>query len=102
MPGIFELYYRRGQDDFKLFYMERVWYGGLRAEIRRATDPANVPDRLRRGVLENEDCFYRFTIVESKADLKDLLHRYSEMLLPSQPPPAASGRYEQILIADQR
>lgn len=101
-PGIFELYYKTGEKGFKLFYMERVWYGGLRAEIRRASDPDSVTDRSRRKVLSDEECYYRYTIVESKEDMKDLLHEYSAALLPERTPPAHSGRYSRIFIDDQR
>ena len=82
----------------KLFYMERVWYGGLRAEIRRASDPLEEPNPVRRAVLSNHKCYYRYTIVETKADMLDLLFAYSERLLPDNEPPASSGRYEKIFI----
>ena len=99
-PGLFELYYKTGDNDFKLFYMERVWYGGLRSEIRRASDPAEVTDIKRRQVLTEKECYYRYTIVETKQDMKDLLYRYSITLLPDQAPPAHSGRYAKIFIDD--
>ena len=56
-PGIFELSYKDEQGSMKPFYMERVWLGGLRAEIRRASDPLEVSDPLRRKVLEDKKCF---------------------------------------------
>lgn len=98
LPGIFELYYKDNLGKIQLFYMERVWYGGLRAEIRRASDPLEVSDPLRRRVLSKFKCFYRYTVVESKADMRDLLHNYSEALLPFDEPPASSGRYEKVFI----
>jgi len=101
-PGLFELYYKTGENNFKLFYMERVWYGGLRAEIRRASDPQTVTDRSRRKVLVENECFFRYTIIESKLDMKDLLHRYSLLLLPERPAPAHSGRYSKIFIEDEK
>jgi hypothetical protein len=82
--------------------MERVWYGGLRAEIRRASDPLEVADKLRRKVLSEKKCFYRYTIIESKEDMMDILYRYSQMLLPQCTPPAHSGRYENIIIEEER
>ncbi|MBI9106537.1 MAG: hypothetical protein JEZ04_07295 [Spirochaetales bacterium] len=99
-PGIFELYYKTGENEFKLFYMERVWYGGLRSEIRRASDPGEVTDRARRKVLSEKECYYRYTIVESKQDMKDLLYRFSISLLPDRTPPAHSGRYSKIVVTD--
>lgn len=101
-PGLFELYYKTGEHDYKLFYMERVWYGGLRSEIRRASDPQEVTDKARRKVLIENKCYYRYTIIESKQDMKDLLFRYSQILLPERIPPAHSGRYEKIFIDDKR
>jgi hypothetical protein len=99
-PGLFELYYKTGENDFKLFYMERVWYGGLRSEIRRASDPDEVTDSARQKVLAEKECYYRYTIVETKQDMQDLLHRYSVALLPDRIPPAHSGRYLKIFIDD--
>lgn len=99
--GIFELSYKDEKGgSLKPFYMERVWLGGLRAEIRRASDPAEVTDPLRRGVLNNKKCYYRYTIVESKEDMLDLLNGYSSRLLPERKPPADSGRYEKIFIGE--
>ncbi|HAK44833.1 MAG TPA: hypothetical protein DCO79_02780 [Spirochaeta sp.] len=99
-PGLFKLYYKSSDGKVRLFYMERVWYGGLRSEIRRASDPYEVSDRTRRAVLAKHKCFYSYTIVESKLDMRDLLYGYSQRLLPEQEPPAASGRYEKIFIDD--
>ena len=84
-PGIFRLFYKDDKGHEELFYMERVWYGGLRAEIRRATDPAEVSDPARRSVLEKYSCRYSYTIVETKPDMLDLLSAYSELLLPQGP-----------------
>ena len=99
-PGIFKLYYKGPDQKVHLFYMERVWYGGLRSEIRRASDPLEVSDIKRRAVLAKYICFYSYTIVESKLDMGDLMQAYSERLLPLQEPPAGSGRYEKIFIID--
>ena len=97
-PGIFKLYFKDDAGKYRLFYMERVWYGGLRSEIRRASDPLEVADPLRRKVLNKFNCYYSYTIVESKADMFDIMHAYSEFLLPERTPPGASGRYEKIFI----
>ena len=53
-PGVFRLFYRDSNGKLKLFYMERVWYGGLRSEIRRASDPYEVSDPVRRAVLTDD------------------------------------------------
>ncbi len=98
--GIFRLHYKDKSGKIHLFYMERVWYGGLRSEIRRASDPAEVSDRARRRILLENKCYYSYTIVESKADMLDLLHAYSEQLLPNSIPPSSSGRYDKIFICE--
>ena len=100
MPGVFKLYYQGDDGKTHLFYMERVWYGGIRSEIRRASDPLEVSDRKRRAVLSKYKCFYSYTIVESKLDMGDLLRAYSMRLLPDREPPEGSGRYEKIFIVD--
>ncbi|MDC7225360.1 MAG: hypothetical protein PQJ61_01200 [Spirochaetales bacterium] len=99
-PGIFKLYYKDSVGKVRLFYMERVWYGGLRSEIRRASDPMEVSDRLRRAVLMKHSCYYSYTMIDSKLDAFDVLNAYSKQLLPKKAPPASSGRYEKIFIKD--
>ena len=98
--GLFELFYKDETGKIRLFYMERVWYGGLRSEIRRASDPLEVSDRARRKVLSKYKCYYRYTIVETKEDMLDLMHAYSELMLPDAEPPASSGRYDKVLIGE--
>lgn len=98
--GLFKLYYKNNAGKILLFYMERVWYGGLRSEIRRASDPLEVSDRPRRHILSTHKCFYSYTIVESKLDMVDLLFAYSRKYLPGLEPPASSGRYEKVFVTD--
>lgn len=99
-PGIFELFYEQDNSELQRFYMERVWYGGLRAEIRRSTEPDAVPDPARREVLLNKTCFYRYTIIETMNDMLDLIYHYSCVYLPEREPPAHSGRYEKIFVVE--
>ncbi len=98
--GIFKLFYKDDLGKINMFYMERVWYGGLRSEIRRASDPLEVSNPPRRRILSKYSCYYSYTIVESKNDLFDLMHAYSELLLPDRIPPGSSGRYEKIFIEE--
>ena len=39
MSGIYELYYKDAYGKLILMEVNYAWYGGLRAELRRITDP---------------------------------------------------------------
>ncbi len=100
MPGIFELYYMDEYRKLVCFYIARVWYGGLRGTIRDITDPLIVIDEKRKWVLENKKCYFRYSIVNSFADMEDLLHIFASKRLNPKLVPDHSGRYEELYIKE--
>lgn len=99
MAGIYELYYMDDKKRLNLFYFAWVWYGGLRHTLRQITDPdLNLTHPKRRQVLEERECFYRYTLIESQGDMEDVLHFLAFQKVASPEVPAHSGRYEDILL----
>ncbi len=100
MPGIFELYYMDEYKKLVCFYIARVWYGGLRGTIRDITDPLIVIDEKRKYVLETRKCYFRYSIVNSFADMKDLIHIFAVKRLDPGFVPDHSGRYDELYIKE--
>jgi hypothetical protein len=101
VSGIFELYYQDKKKKLNLFLFSKVWYGGLKYELRKFTDPEMEKDEKRRFLLENCDCYYRYSITQSYQDMCDIFYYYSRTYLPNTPPPPHSGRYNDIIV-DER
>jgi hypothetical protein len=81
-------------------FMTRVWYGGLRAQLRRDTDPELVTDDRLRHILESYTCYYRYTLSENFMDMVDILYFFASAHLPDRKVPSHSGRYEQIFLEE--
>jgi hypothetical protein len=96
--GISEIYYMDSHHRIHRMGMTRVWYGGLRAQLRRDTDPSLVTDERFRKMLEGYECYYRYTLSENFADMEDLLYFFATTYLPPHQVPPHSGRYEQIFL----
>ena len=101
VAGIYELYYQDPRKKLILFYMARVWYGGLRGSLRENTDPLLVEEPRRKKVLEEKDCFYRYTMVSSVQDMEDILHYFALSRVPAPAVPEPSGRYRDIYLTEE-
>ncbi len=60
--GLYELYTMDEKGKLNLFHVGKSWYGGLRNEIRLRTDPVLETDPTRKALLEDADCWYRWTL----------------------------------------
>jgi hypothetical protein len=100
MAGLFELYYMDEKKKLNLFYVGRVWIGGLRSRIRRLTDSTLEIDEKRRKVLETKDCYYRFSLSESYNDLTDVFFFFSNTYFPHTSIAEHSGRFDMIYVKE--
>lgn len=100
MAGIFELYYMDEKKKLNLFYVGRVWIGGLRSRLRRLTDPTLELDDRRRAILETKDCYYRYSLSESFRDLTDVFFFFSNTYFPHTSIAEHSGRYDTIYVKE--
>ena len=98
VAGIFELYYQDSYKKLNLFHVAKAWYGGLRNWLRKATDPELEEDSRRREILTRNDCFYRYTVIPSYADMCDVLFFFASTYRPHTHKVVSSGRYESIYV----
>jgi hypothetical protein len=96
--GIFELYYMDFQKKLRLFHVGKSWYGGLRNEIRFRTDAELEKDAAHRKLLDDYDCWYRWSLVSSSDDMADLLFFFAQTYLPGHRGVHASGRFDRIFV----
>jgi hypothetical protein len=98
MSGIFELYFQDEKKKLNLFLFSKVWYGGLKHQLRKFTDVELEKDEKRRYILDHFDCYYRYALTNSYNDMCDILYFFSRTYLPGSPAPAHSGRYADIIV----
>jgi hypothetical protein len=96
--GIFEMYYADDKGKLCLFHVGKSWYGGLRNELRVRVDTELEKDPTRRAILEDHDCWYRWTLVSSSDDMSDILYFFAQTYLPGSTTVHPSGRYEHIYV----
>ncbi len=101
MGGMAELYYMDAKGKLCLYMIARSYYGGLRASLRTATDPETEKDEKRRAILmEHEDkIYYRYSLLESKDDMSDIMYFYLSTYLPHKRH-KHSGRYDNIFVSE--
>ena len=98
VSGLFELYFQDRHKRLNLFFVSKAWYGGLRNWIRKATDAELESNLERKKVLQNHQCWYRYTIIHSSADLSDILFFFASTYFPGAHRVEHSGRYADIFV----
>lgn len=90
--GIFQVFEnRRGQ--LHLLHTEMSHYGGLRNRLRELIDPLYMGHKPDREILENRQCFARYSVFLSIGDMQDVMN----YLTGSE----CSGRYEEITVFER-
>jgi len=90
--GIFQLFVnRKGQ--LLLLHTEMSHYGGLRNRIRELMDPLYMGTNPYKKIIEENQCFVRYSVFTSINDMKDVMH----FLTGSE----ASDRFETILVMEK-
>ena len=98
VSGIYELYYQDEHKQLNLFHIAKAWYGGLRARLRKTTDPELEEDKTKKEILEKNDCYYRYTVIPSYSDMSDILYFFAATYRPHTHKVSSSGRYENIYV----
>ena len=96
--GIFEMYYKDDKGKLCLFHVGKSWYGGLRNELRMRSDAEMEKDAARKAILEDRDCWYRWSLLSSSDDMADILYFFAQTYLPGSTTVHSSGRYERIYV----
>lgn len=100
MGGIYELYYRDDRKRLVLIERARAWYGGLRSRLRKSVDPALQEDPGLRRILEEYDLYYRYSLLESRDDMIDIIYFFDRAGRPNGSRPYHSGRFEKIFLKE--
>jgi hypothetical protein len=95
--GIYELYYMDEKGKLCLFHVGKSWYGGLRNEIRLRTDAELEKDEAHRTILEERDCWYRWSLVSASDDMADIIYFFASTYRLAAKV-HHSGRYRNIFI----
>lgn len=100
LAGLFQLYWEDGKKKLHLFSLEPAWYGGLRAKIAEKLDSDFETDPGRKAVLADRKLFYRYVLVDTWDDVKDLMCLYLQIHQPQLGILPSSGRYTRIHIQE--
>ncbi len=100
MGGLYELYYMDDRKKLVLLERSRAWYGGLRARIRKSVDPTLQSDLKLRAILEERDLYYRYTTLESRDDMIDIIYFFQRLENPHGRGFQHSGRYASIYVKE--
>jgi hypothetical protein len=98
--GIYEIYYMDEVKKLNLFSVGKTWYGGLRYALRTRTDPELEKEAGRRRILDEHDCYYRYTALTSTLDMDDILFFFERVHFPGRNTQRHSGRYERIHVRE--
>lgn len=98
--GIYELYYMDDWEKLCLFHVGKSWYGGLRNEIRARTDVELEKDAPRKAILEEHDCWYRWSLLSNSDDMADVLFFFAQTYLPGIMSVHHSGRYDRVFVKE--
>ncbi|HEY9593809.1 MAG TPA: hypothetical protein VHE79_04985 [Spirochaetia bacterium] len=98
--GIYELYYMDEKEKLCLFHVGKSWYGGLRSELRARTDVELESDAARKAILDEHDCWYRWTLISNSDDMADIVFFFAQTYLPGTKNVHHSGRYENIYVKE--
>jgi hypothetical protein len=98
--GIYELYTKDDKGKLNLFHVGKSWYGGLRNEIRQRTDPLLEEDPTRKELLEESDCWYRWSLISNSDDMADILWFFARTYFPRRTEVQPSGRYANVFVKE--
>ena len=98
--GIYEIYWMDEKKKLNYLSVAKTWYGGLRYALRTRTDPELEKDAARKRILDERDCYYRYTALSSTLDMDDLLYFFEQVHYPGRSAQPHSGRYERIHVRE--
>jgi len=99
-PGIYEIYYLDKYKKLNRIELSFCWHDSLRNIIRTKTDPSLQEDPRRKYILDSYTCYYRYIIVESYADILDIIFYLEECIDAKNNKAKSSGRYESINVKE--
>lgn len=100
MGGVYELYWMDERKHLRLYCVGNANIGGLRSEIRRRIDPELTDDESLAETLDKHDLYFRYIIIDSAADMADVLWFFRATYFPENPGVSHSGRYQRIFMKE--
>ncbi len=98
VAGVYEIYWMDDHKHLRMLSVGNTFYGGLRTELRRLTDPELIEDKDTKKILEDEEIWFRYTAANSIGDMKDVVWFFRKTYFPENPGVSHSGRYERIFM----
>ena len=102
LAGIFEIYWMDESKRLRLFYLDKINYGGLRSELRQVTDPELCGNNeKRKKILEEKEIYYRYSFTDSARIMDDVIWFFMQTYFPKDAPAVNhSGRYKNIFLKE--
>ncbi|MDR0404058.1 MAG: hypothetical protein LBH35_10790 [Treponema sp.] len=98
VAGIYEIYWMDDHEHLRMLTVGRTYYGGLRTELRRLTDPELTDDVSAKKTLEDEEIWFRFAPCNSTMMMADIIWFFRKTYFPENPGFEHSGRFERIFM----
>jgi hypothetical protein len=100
IAGIYEIYWMDDHNHLRILSVGNTHYGGLRSEIRRLIDPELAVDPKIRGILDNEEIWFRYAPSHSPAVMSDVVWFFRSTYFPENPGVEHSGRFKKIYLKE--
>ena len=98
LAGVYEIYWMDDHNHLRMLSVGYTYYGGLRSELRRLTDPELTDDVNAKNILDNEEIWFRYAVTNSTGDMQDVVWFFMKTYFPENPRISHSGRYERIFM----
>lgn len=105
LSGIFVVFYLTESKKLMPFLLGYSWVGSLRHDLRQLSDPL-VTEKEICEILENNECYFKYLIVPSYADLLDLYeyykYYYRNIFYTQMSENRESGRYNNVYVKEYK
>jgi len=101
VAGFFEIYWMDENNHLRMMVVGKANYSGLRAEIRRITDPelCKNNDKMKK-ILDEKEIWYRYCCSDSAKIIDDVTWFFMKTYFPERTDIENSGRYENIFLKE--
>jgi hypothetical protein len=100
IAGIYEIYWMDDYKHLRIMAVGDSYYGGLRSELRRLTDPELTLDPKTREILENREIWFRYAPTNSKNIMSDVIWFFQKTYFPEDPKVEHSERFKKIFLKE--
>ena len=98
--GIYELYTRTTRASSTSFTSASHGTGGFATRSASAPTPILEEDPARKQMLEEADCWYRWSLISNSDDMADILWFFARTYFPRKTDLQPSGRYANVFVKE--